>query len=68
MSNYPDNFDSAACTRSQASDPSDDETDYLSALHKIEDAARELRLSHQPEARLAKEKLDEAYRLIEPLA
>ena len=65
---YPDNFDGAACTRSQTSDSADDETDYLGALHKIEDAARELRLSKQPEARRAREKLDEAYALIEPLA
>ena len=68
MTNYPDNFDSAACTRSQASDPADDETDYLGVLHKIEDAARGLVLSRQPEARRAREILDEAYKLIEPLA
>ena len=66
MSNYPDNFDGAACTASQSEAP--DETDYLSALHKIEDAARELRLSKQPEARVAREMLDDAYALIEPLA
>lgn len=65
---YPDNFDGAACTRSQTSDPADDETDYLGALNKIEAASRELVLSRQPEARLAREKLDEAYALIEPLA
>ena len=68
MSNYPDNFDSVACTRSQASDPSDDETDYLGVLHHIEDAGRGLVLSKQPEARRAMELLGDAYKLIEPLA
>ena len=68
MSNYPDNFDSVACARSQASDPSDDETDYLGVLHHIEDAGRGLVLSRQPEARRARELLDDAYKLIEPLA
>ena len=68
MSNYPDNFDSKACNRSQASDPSDDETDYLGVLHHIEDAGSGLILSRKPEARRAREILDEAYKLIEPLA
>ena len=63
---YPDNFDGAACTLSQSEAP--DETDYLGALHKIEDAARELVLSKRPDAIRARELLDEAYAFIEPLA